>query len=130
MINPQFDDRVDMSEVQVTDLFIAFVHNLCEYFIYPTVGEKASTTLGYLQDELSAVITKALRTLVPGLATTKFDAGMVAIWLVFHGLPLKASVINQSKSRAHREIGDSFRAPCTSSSLSLSLSFFFLFLTI
>ena len=75
MINPQFADKVDMSEVQVAGL--VFVPNLCEYFIDITVGDKASIPQ-YLQDEFSAVITKALMTLVHGLET-KFDAEMVAM---------------------------------------------------
>ncbi|RLN04853.1 hypothetical protein C2845_PM13G16550 [Panicum miliaceum] len=63
MINPQFADKVDMSEVQ--------------YVVDIIVREKASM-LRYLQDEFSAVITKALMTLVHGLET-KFDAEMVAM---------------------------------------------------
>lgn len=62
-----------MSEVQVTIFFIFFQ---IFYFCFSSVH--FSNSYVFLQDEFSAVITKALVTLVHGLET-KFDAEMAAM---------------------------------------------------
>lgn len=71
IIDPQFADKVDMSEVQVIISYI-----VVELFMKLSKCWDEIWFLG--QDEFSVVITKALMTLVHGLET-KFDAEMVSM---------------------------------------------------
>ena len=70
----QFADKVDVSEVQVINPVVNEFHCISAlYFL-----SSCARCFFFMQDDFSAVITKALLTLVHGLET-KFDAEMIAM---------------------------------------------------
>lgn len=72
IIESQFAEKIDISDVQVELLYINFL--MCS----PAFKINVATLFCLIQDEFSAVITKALLTLVNGVET-KFDAEMIAM---------------------------------------------------